>query len=398
MTDISAPLRTRGFAGCAPNDILGSQSYVPITRTIGAWRRVRVHPKAKAVLPAVDVAIGVRYREVDPCRNYPHWRRVAEALRSHGLTVGLVGLTGIPGFEADANAWQHPDGPTAGSVDILNHCRLYLGTDSGTSHLAAICNAPMLVMYSGCSAAWDQTGVMALANQTWCERLPDAAWNCPEAIIGRTMAVFGIDPYFSQHGEDKWILENLPVPERGVFVDVGAADGRHLSNSLAFEQRGWSGIAIEADPRRDLGWRECVVEKVAVADFDGEIQFAQTPNPDLSGILRDGTAIKLPCNRLQTILDRNGTGEIDVLSIDTEGTELDVWRSFDVQRHRPKIVIIEWDTVGMPDRSEEILGVFRESGYALCTRRRGISSSQGCDYLPSPLFPRRQLIAGGFVV
>lgn len=31
--------------------------------------------------------------------------------------------------------------------------------------------------------------------------------------------------FFSQFGEDKWIVDNLHYPLSGVFVDVGASDG-----------------------------------------------------------------------------------------------------------------------------------------------------------------------------
>jgi hypothetical protein len=54
--------------------------------------------------------------------------------------------------------------------------------------------------------------------------------------------------YYSQQGEDFILDAFFGFRSNGFFVDVGAFDGIHLSNSYIFEQRGWSGICIEAAP------------------------------------------------------------------------------------------------------------------------------------------------------
>src|ERR687897_660512 len=56
------------------------------------------------------------------------------------------------------------------------------------------------------------------------------------------------EQYFSQFGEDKWIVNNLPYPLNGVFVDVGASDGIYGNNTYFFEKIGWKGLCIDADP------------------------------------------------------------------------------------------------------------------------------------------------------
>jgi hypothetical protein len=54
--------------------------------------------------------------------------------------------------------------------------------------------------------------------------------------------------YFSQFGEDKWIVDNLRYPLEGIFVDVGASDGIYGNNTYFFEKIGWRGLCIDADP------------------------------------------------------------------------------------------------------------------------------------------------------
>ena len=73
-----------------------------------------------------------------------------------------------------------------------------------------------------------------------------------------------------------------------------------------------------------------------------------------SGLHRHGDdyqQIMVRCDRLDTLLERAGIDEIDLLSIDVEGTELDVWDSFEPTRHRPSIAIQRQAHVGNGSRA-----------------------------------------------
>lgn len=163
-------------------------------------------------------------------------------------------------------------------------------------------------------------------------------------------------PYRSQWGEDRWLLANGILPTLGVFVDVGAGDGARGSNTLLLEQRGWHGLCVDADPRnRDplSKRRRCVVETCAVSSRSGSQTFGMhCTKSSWSGLIRSGPeyeqiTVRTEC--LEELLQRNSINEIDLLSIDVEGTELDVWNSFDMKIHTPKVVIIEYDDEH-PDR------------------------------------------------
>lgn len=165
-------------------------------------------------------------------------------------------------------------------------------------------------------------------------------------------------PYFGQWGEDRWLVEHLVIPTDGVFVDVGAGDGIRGSNSLYFETLGWTGLCVEADPRNQapLATRECAIRYCAVSSASGEQTFSMyDPKPSWSGLGDRGhgyTITRVDCRRLEDLLAEVGIDRIDLLSIDVEGTELDAWSSFDPARHRPGIVIIEYDN-NHPARSED---------------------------------------------
>src|SRR5688572_20384844 len=76
---------------------------------------------------------------------------------------------------------------------------------------------------------------------------------------------------FSQFGEDWQILRFFGEGREGVFVDVGANDGLHGSNSMLLEQKGWRGFLIEPIPRlaeicRRTRCRSIVINQAAIGD------------------------------------------------------------------------------------------------------------------------------------
>lgn len=46
--------------------------------------------------------------------------------------------------------------------------------------------------------------------------------------------------YYSQGGEDALLWSVFEGRRHGFFIEVGAFDRRHLSNSLSFEEQGWA--------------------------------------------------------------------------------------------------------------------------------------------------------------
>ncbi len=86
--------------------------------------------------------------------------------------------------------------------------------------------------------------------------------------------------------------------------------------------------------------------------------YINTKDRGLSGFRNpSGKEILVPTFRLETILG----GPIDLLSIDTEGTELEVWST--VGPHRPAIVIMEYLTLGNPPNDAAIIERMTADGY-----------------------------------
>jgi FkbM family methyltransferase len=177
--------------------------------------------------------------------------------------------------------------------------------------------------------------------------------------------------YFSQFGEDKWIVDNLHYPLNGIFVDVGASDGISGNNTYFFEKIGWQGLCIDADPSHHASLKENrrLVETCAVSSVRGEVEFYRhNTDSTWSGIYprgEDYTPIKVQSRTLEDLLGLHDIDKIDLLDIDVEGSEIDVWNSFDPELYQPEVVIIEYSDSRRCCNKTEIISVITEYPYNL---------------------------------
>ena len=152
----------------------------------------------------------------------------------------------------------------------------------------------------------------------------------------------------SQFGEDKFLVEELGMPEKGFFLDFGAGDPIRLSNTYYFEQIGWDGICIEADPRNFealLEKRKNVVFGV-INDYAGLTDFNISGHgPDLSSIRygEDAQKIITACFTIRDLFNNVVIPEkVDLVSVDIEGSELLVIDELFKYR-TPDVFIVEYD-------------------------------------------------------
>jgi FkbM family methyltransferase len=158
--------------------------------------------------------------------------------------------------------------------------------------------------------------------------------------------------YYCSEFEDRFIHRFFDLPEKGVFVDVGAGDGISESNTYFFEKLGWDGICIDADPRHVASLKKHRKRwiKALVSNSHREVVafYMNKEDPTVSGIVsneQNRGVVEYPGPvRLEAILEGEGIGKIDLLSIDTEGSELDVLESMDLKEHDPEIIIVEYIT------------------------------------------------------
>ncbi len=181
----------------------------------------------------------------------------------------------------------------------------------------------------------------------------------------------------AQFGEDRVLWNIFRGRANGFYVEVGAYDGVRLSNTCFLEQLGWRGLLIEpilelcqraaaARPGSRIIHAACgrrgsrgattftVAKNVPVLSFlaadaehverclreGAELKEIEVPLSSLNDILMHERRLSPPdCNPWMA----NHGWNIDLVSIDTEGCELDVLDGFDLDRFRPRILVMEND-------------------------------------------------------
>lgn len=181
--------------------------------------------------------------------------------------------------------------------------------------------------------------------------------------------------FYSQFGEDEWIFNHSQgLPRYGTFCEVGAYDGICGSNTLAFEKEGWTGLLVEADPelaRLCRKIRKAVTVSAAVGCpgpayaswVSFQRNFQDRGKSKIGGFGPVESHVKVPLLRLDLLLAIQGIDNLDLLSIDTEGSEIDVWHSLKYWHTYPTIVIMEYWTQPNPPAPDPVILTMQKSGY-----------------------------------
>ena len=166
---------------------------------------------------------------------------------------------------------------------------------------------------------------------------------------------------YSQEGEDLLLARLFEHDSRGIYVDVGAHHPFRFSNTCLLNKRGWRGINIDARPGSMRLFRrfrpDDVNLELGVSEQPGQLEFfvfaeaaLNTFDAALADSRRaDGWAFVdktlVECLPLATIIDRHlpqlQSNEIDLLTIDAEGLDLQVLRSNNWARYRPRVIVVE---------------------------------------------------------
>ena len=180
-------------------------------------------------------------------------------------------------------------------------------------------------------------------------------WNCERSF-------FWNEKYTSQAGQDKMIKKNFfDGKKNGFFIEIGAYDGISGSNCYHFERfLNWDGIAIEPSIiqfEKLKKNRKCKVLNNAISDEVKEVEFIEVTEglTQMSGI-NDGSfernfniisknqasktnSINLKTITFDEIVPKNK--DIDYLSIDIEGGEMNLLKSIDFNTNNIKVISVE---------------------------------------------------------
>jgi hypothetical protein len=166
---------------------------------------------------------------------------------------------------------------------------------------------------------------------------------------------------YSQYGQDRLVVELLAGKTGGFFLDSGASDGLRCSNTALLEREyGWNGICIEPNTaffERLIRHRRCCCVNSCLSDQSGIVDFLDAGT--VGGIVAEYDPAFL--NQIHTALhgdmpavvqkvshtigaileDLGAPTWINYWSLDTEGSELTILKSFPFDRYTVQVITVE---------------------------------------------------------
>ena len=183
----------------------------------------------------------------------------------------------------------------------------------------------------------------------------------------------------SQIFQDFFALSVANFKKDGFFVEFGATNGCHLSNTWLLEKHfGWGGILAEPAKKwhSDLcANRSATIELDCVWSATGEtLRFNEADEGELSTIdvfskgdqhsaaRQNGAIYDVQTISLLDLLQKHSAPKlIDYLSIDTEGSEFEILNAFDFNKYQFKCITVEHNFTPMRERIYDLLS---QNGYS----------------------------------
>jgi FkbM family methyltransferase len=177
--------------------------------------------------------------------------------------------------------------------------------------------------------------------------------------------------------EDAYVFEHFfsaggkpPIKKRGIYLELGALDGRFFSNTLWFEHAlAWSGVLVEGSPmvfeelKLNRGGNPNNVLVNAVVCEEGKVVKFAHPSANsnranivaanagagITGVIPERShdvfglrmTTALTCKPLSAILGEAGVRHVDFFSLDCEGAELAVLETLDFDAVKVLVIMIE---------------------------------------------------------
>ena len=156
-------------------------------------------------------------------------------------------------------------------------------------------------------------------------------------------------------GEVELVWQFFGRRKDGFFVEVGANEPQTGSQTWFLEERGWHGILVE--PQSRFYERLCQVRpqsRVFQVACGGpghpkEMPLYVAEVPSKTGLVKNLVEVStkyvqtemVKIMPLDAVLEEAGSPSVDFVSIDVEGTQLDVLRGFTLSRHQPALLLVE---------------------------------------------------------
>jgi FkbM family methyltransferase len=148
-------------------------------------------------------------------------------------------------------------------------------------------------------------------------------------------------------------LNKIFNKKNGFFIELGANDGLFQSNTAFFEKEmEWHGILIEPSLK---GYKQCKINRpnsiclnyaCVSNDYKDDYIYGDFEDNNAMGSIAGNrlnrkNIVKVKAITLEKILNDHCDTNIDFLSLDTEGYELEILKGLNLNKYRPKFILIE---------------------------------------------------------
>lgn len=166
--------------------------------------------------------------------------------------------------------------------------------------------------------------------------------------------------YNAEFETDKYIRETF-FPDfdyKGIMVEVGAGPTVFYSMSKHFRDYGWRCVCIDPNPKFVSEHKKegNEIYQLAISNYDGESEFSIVSSgwkEEYDGISFSGLEIKynmpkfkvnkirVEVRTLNTLFNEINLNKIDFISVDVEGSEIEVIEGLNITKYNPKVILLE---------------------------------------------------------
>jgi FkbM family methyltransferase len=194
---------------------------------------------------------------------------------------------------------------------------------------------------------------------------------------------------YSQEGEDM-VLRSFYEGQKnykGFYVDVGAHHPSRFSNTNYFYKKGWRGINIEPTPGAikpfTIFRKNDINLNIGISGVKDKLTFYCFNEPALNGFSREISEerntskkykiikeVEIETYPLADVLDKNlpANQQIDFLTIDVEGLDLQVLKSNNWDKYKPAYILVE-DRIEFDNlANSEVYTYLKKQGYQLVAK------------------------------
>lgn len=165
---------------------------------------------------------------------------------------------------------------------------------------------------------------------------------------------------FAKSGDDIQLMMLLNEKTPGTYVDVGCWHPKQASNTYFFYLRNWKGLCIDPNPELIKLYKKFRPNdhfiNAGIGASEGSLDYFMFKESSMNTFSEDFyekykihspllKKVKIPLVSLKEVLDKNldENDRLDFFDIDVEGFDLEVLKTNDWKKYRPKIIIVESD-------------------------------------------------------